>query len=207
MSTPTPQPWLDSAAAQAVGPVELVCRPRSWVAFRRQPVLLWFLFLVALDLLGAALFLLTSALRGFPGFSAVQDWFAGSCMVLSFTALLLTFVTLWARRISAGLPTCLLLGAKGLAWWTPETARVALWAEMGTVWELDPSPTDADGWVLRRADGVTILLDGRLTDHLAVVARVLAEMPRAPVLVRERTARRASEAIAPEEHGVAEPEA
>jgi hypothetical protein len=173
------------------------------VAFRRQPVLIWLHFLAALYLL-AALVLLAGAL--YESQRAGLAWMV-SCQGLTFSALFLAFVTLWARRISAGLPTCLLVGAKGLVWWTPETARVALWSEMGTVWELDPSPTDPDGWVLRRRDGMTIMLDGRLTDHLAVVARVLAEMPRAPVLVREREARRASEAIAPGEHGVSEPEA
>jgi hypothetical protein len=204
MSSPTPQPWLDSPAAFAIGPVELVCRPRPWLALFRQPALLWLAPLLLLHLAASVVAVVALAISLATGSPLLWVFVL---FPLGVTSLHLLAFLLAVRWILSSLPVHLLIGARGLLWWSPPLSRIVLWADLGTVWMLEPSLTDPDGWVLRRSDGTTIPLDARLTDYLAVVARVLQEMPRAPVPTHEPVVRQPSEAIAPGEHGVSEPQA
>jgi hypothetical protein len=103
----------------------------------------------------------------------------------------------------------LLLGAQGIALWTPDLSSVVFWDELGTVWRrvrpqgLTRQPLTV---VLEHTNGTRLAITTFFADHHQVALRVLEELDR-------RTGSReeplcpgeASEAITPAEHRVSEP--
>lgn len=200
-----PESWFDSDAAHAVGPIERVYGPSGWLYFNRAiragfltvASLTVGLFLVLLARVGLA-----EWLRSVPG---------GVDLFVLWLALLpglgvLAVALLDFRFVRRDLAGRLLVGPRGLAWWTPTKTTTVLWTDLGAIWSCHPSRIGPTGIIQRRVDGAVVVVDAFFADHHAIVARVAAELTR-------RIDRRAwplglrppSEAIRPDELGITEP--
>jgi hypothetical protein len=164
-------PWLDSDAAQAIGPVEFVCTP--------QPGVRWLVLLLAAVLVPLGVLLLPIALS--PGLlrdlgiPAIVTGSAGldGAIALSFFAAALALALLFPR-----LGHRLLVGTQGLALWTRRGATVVFWDALGNLWRLTDDGTRSNRLVLERPDGRSFVVGWFFTDGDAVRQRVLAELER-----------------------------
>jgi hypothetical protein len=169
--SPTPRrPWLDSAAARAIGPVERVCAP----AWAEVAMIGW----VIVTVLAGGWFPLLGlfALFGYFFPEAISSTSALGCGGVICLALSAGLAFLGARHLRQRL----LLGERGVALWAPARSRVVMWDELDTVryrvW------SDRQGRpfavVLVRQDGVRLVITGFFADHHVVIQRILEELAR-----------------------------
>jgi hypothetical protein len=152
-------PWLDSDAARAIGPVEMVCVPRPQVR-----VGVW-LLLVGLVLLGVFLVPLLLTPGGSPLLNAA--------LVVTFFAALVLVWWLFPR-----LSHRLLVGTQGMALWTRTGGTVVYWDALGNLWRLIDDGSRWGRLVLESADGRPFVVDWLFTDDDLARARVLEELER-----------------------------
>jgi hypothetical protein len=194
-------------AARAIGPVEKVCAPT-----RHERALVGWLALtiaalvpIPLGVLGLALGAPIGALLTQRGAGVLFT--NGACFLLLLVWPLLVLAVVW--RDMARLSHRLLLGAKGVALWTPKLSQVVLWDDLGTVWRrVPPAPEDPPSLcVVLERKGARLAITSFFADHHQVALRVLEELERRTRIREEQPSQpgTVSEAITPAERGVSEP--
>jgi hypothetical protein len=169
-------PCLDSDAARAIGPIELVCAPQQFevirvaghtlLAFLVVPVSLGFLLLMVFNELAVA------------GF--VQPELGWALFFVGWAMVVLWFLFSGLRRLRQRL----LLGERGIALWSPGGARVVLWEELGWIWRRVPSrehlyrPLSV---ALEHSDGTRLAITRFFSNHHRIALRVLQELARRAV--------------------------
>jgi hypothetical protein len=195
-------PWLDSPAAHAIGSVEKVLVPAAGEA--------WAVGCCA-GLLAVALpfplvaFLAVYVFGGAPPGGerplAILDLFLVAWLLPVLLVMIVGFRRLRVR---------LLLGARGIARWTPGQSLVVLWDELGTIWwRVGPAMSEKNplAVVLERQDGTQFPITAFFADYHQVALRVLEELARRTGGNDGATPQPAvtSESITPAERGVIEP--
>jgi len=200
-TTPTPPgPWLGSDAARAIGPVERVHGPAGDV-YRDHGCMVAVAAIMFLPGLLIPLALIFSPRWSIAPTEILPAGVIALVAICIFGGVLADVVRL-ARR---DLAVRVLVGARGLARWTPGGATVVLWADLGTAWTCHPARHDPSVVELRRADGAALLLDCAIAGHHAIIARVAAELAgRVDRRTLPHGLRGPSDAIRPDEPGVAE---
>jgi hypothetical protein len=179
----TPGPWVDSEAAQAIGPVLAACplTPKAAALLRQRA-----------DRARAIVILVTG-----PGFllatGALLAGLAGrtihwpaliTLLVFGGGGVLLAWLSWLARR--KHLQSFLLLGERGIASWDPYGAKVILWEDLGIDWrasvEVRPSDRGHEPFTillkLQHADGDRFHITDRYENAARVVTRVRRELRR-----------------------------
>jgi hypothetical protein len=201
-----PGPWLDSAAARVIGPVEKVCAP-TWAEVTNA---IWLTALAALLVPIPLAILTVCACNVLYG---RQSPLGGpqSMWVLFFVAwigIVLAVLVSGVNKLSARL----LLGARGIARWSDRGDDIVLWEELGTVWRCVPGhPVSGEGLavVLENSDGRELVINGFFADHHVVALRVLEELTRrqSGSESEKPPLDSPSESIKPDQRDIAEPDA
>jgi hypothetical protein len=197
--SPLPQgPWLKSAAAHDIGPVERVCTPT-----RTHLVSLGCIVLFSTVAIEAGPCLYFNAFAAFAGSPML-----GCTLLLVGLVIPVLAVAIFTAE-DPGRGERLLLGQRGVALWSPDECHVVLWDDLGTVWRPveDPAEDLPLSVVLERSDGTQLAITARFTDHHPVALRVLEELERRTGTKDSSPPQRgpASHAITPAERGVIEP--
>jgi hypothetical protein len=178
-----PGPWLLSAAAQEIGPVELVAEPTpnaqqkierwQWVwSSLRQGIVAFILLVVGLQISGLLPLSDVIVLASLGG----GTWLALRCNRRYQNTL----------QREALLHSRLLLGSRGLAFWSSAGSIVLLWEDLGREWTATPKVSDKERraeWYpvrlkLRSSSGQEILLTDFYEGAAHIEERILAELQR-----------------------------
>jgi hypothetical protein len=184
---------------QAIGPVEKVCAPgrRQWM------MVAWVVASVTMVPFAFLGFLYVICSRNQPGDDAPL-WL---CVYLGLICLpiilIVAFLGLYKLRER------LLLGAHGIALWSPRLVKVVRWDDLGTVWRRirdDETSGSELVVILERSDGTRLAITSFFVDHHVIALRVIEELARRVPLPRSVPAHRdtATDAIKPGEHGLTE---
>ncbi len=205
-----PDPWLDSEAARRIGPVTAVHGPTAGMV-SGLVTLTGIVGGVFLPVWLAPLGLLVLA-KGWPDwtylFGDLRHLMGAAVGIGSYLALTSFFVVPLVVMIRDGrraLAIRLLVGARGLAHWSPTEEQVFLWDDLGTGWVCHPT-FDPEGIQLRQANGSIVVIDRAFADHQKIISRVVAEVVR--LMDRPGTPGepgRQSEAIRLNEPGIVQP--
>jgi hypothetical protein len=173
-TTPLPQgPWIDSAAAQGIGPLERVCAP-GWAEVNRVVAVVLIVFLLLPIPLALLTFFACLALFGAGVHHPEGIW------VLFFVIWIGTALAVLLQGL-AKLRERLLLGARGIALWSEAGSIVVPWGALGTAWRRVPAIFGSAGAlsvILEHADGRQLAITGLFAEHHIVALRVLEELAR-----------------------------
>jgi hypothetical protein len=185
--------WLDSAAARAIGPVEIVCAP-VWGNFKELGVAVMFVGLAVLLTQCLVVCDLGGRAAGLAVFMP--------CLPLAYVLALMGLALMRYDELRDRL----LLGQRGIALWSPGPAIVILWAELGETWHRMPLRRD-DGQplsVVLERRGTQLAITAAFAEYHKVVLRVLEELAlRTRISAGEKPS--PSDAITPAERSVVEP--
>jgi hypothetical protein len=199
-TTPLPAgPWLDSVAAQSIGPLERVCAP-AWGEVNRAVAIALLIFLLLPIPLALLTFFACVALSGAGAGHPEVIWIF---FFVSWIGTALVFLWLGLAKLRERL----LLGARGIALWTESVSTVIPWEDLGTAWRRRPAVAGSGALavILEHADGRHLPITVYFGEHHIVALRVLEELAKR-LPEREPDKLRPSEGIKPAERGVRETE-
>jgi hypothetical protein len=176
--------WLESRVAQEIAPLELVAGPTA-VAKRtvKRGHGVWALFTLGV-LAGTLLFFSVQYSGLVPGLSARLT--TGVLLALCWVFSRFATASGWSSEHERLLDSRILLGARGLAFWSPEKVIVLYWDHLGQGWSatLDiPKAERRAEWFpvrlkIQTKQGTTFLVSDFYEDAGRIADRVVAELQR-----------------------------